>query len=131
MISLDTAAAIAAAPTNTSLDPVLRRLLADRVRDWGATGLLNLTHVLIVQAGDIEQDIVSEIGFSPLVNPIDERRFGSSDFQPHHDWLERHDGWFELIFTVSNSGFAFVIFVADIEGVDPQLLGLCRSCAGR
>lgn len=129
MLSFYTAAAIAAAPTNASVDPALRLLLADRVHDWAATGLLGLTHLLIVQPGDTEEDIVEEVAFSPLVNPIDGFRWGSADFQPHHDWLERRGGWFELVFAVGNDGFAFVLFVQDADGADPELLSLCRACA--
>jgi len=60
----------------------------------------------------------------------DGARFGSTDFRPHHDWLEDHGGWFELIFTVGNSGFAFVLFVEAADGADPELLALCRTYAG-
>lgn len=129
MLSYDNAAAIAAAPTTASLDPRLQQLIADRVHDWTVTSLLELTHLLIVQAEDSEKDIVEEIAFSPLENPLDGNRFGSSGFVPPFDWLQRHDGWFELIQTVSNSGFAFVLFIEDADGADPSLQALCRAYA--
>ncbi len=47
------------------------------------------------------------------------------------DYIEDHGGWFELIVTVGNDGFAFVLFVRDCEGVDPELLAMCRAHAGR
>lgn len=129
MLSFYTAEAIAAAPTNASIDPALRRLLADRVSDWTTTCLLDHTHLLIVEAGDTEQDIVAEVAFSPLINPLDGERFGSSRFVPHWDWFEEHQGWFELVFTVGNDGFAFVLLIRDADGVDPDLLSLCRAQA--
>ena len=129
MLSFHDAAAIAAAPTTASIDPTLRQLLEDRVHDWTATDLLDLTHLLIVQAGDTEHAIIDEVAFSPLTNPLDGRRFGSKGFEPHWDWLERHDGWFELIFTVGNSGFAFVMFLEDREDVDTELSRLCETYA--
>lgn len=127
MLSIHDAAAIAAAPTNASIDPALKQLLGDRVDDWAATDLLSLTHLLIIQSGDTEEAIQEEVAFSPMVNPLDNRRFGSKGFEPSWDWLEDHGGWFELIFTVGNDGFAFVLFVEDSEGVDPDLRALCRS----
>ena len=130
MLSFHDAAAIAAAPTTAYLDPALRQLLADRVHDWAATDLLDLTHLLIVQAGDTEQTIMDEVAFTPLVNPLDGSRFGSEGFQPSFDWLSVYDDWAELIFTVSNSGFAFHIFVEIAQGTDPELLALCRTYAG-
>ena len=129
MLSFYDAAAIAAAPTTASIDPTLKQLLADRIHDWTATDLLDLTHLLIVQSGDTEEGILEEVAFSPLVNPIDRRRFGSKEFVPHWDWLERHRGWFELIITVANDGYAFVLFIEDAEGVDPELRALCRTYA--
>ena len=129
MLSFDNAAAIAAAPTTATIDPTLRQLIADRVHDWNATDLLDLTHLLVVQPGDTEEAIIEEVAFSPLVNPIDGRRFGSRGFEPCWDWLERHDGCWELIMTVANSGFAFVVFVLDDDGIDPHLRKLCETYA--
>lgn len=127
MLSFDTAAAIAAAPSNAPVDPALKKLIADRVRDWAETGLLGLTHLLVVGPHDSERAIVEAVGFSPLVNPIDGARFGSPQFHPHHDWLERHGGWTELTFCIGNDGWACVMFVQDAEGTDPELLSLCRA----
>ena len=124
MRTYDNATAIVAAP-ETVTDRELKRLLTDRIHDWTATGLLNLTHLLIVEAGDTEQDILNEVAFSPLANH--EHRFGSSEFVPPWDWFETHDGWFELVFTVANDGFAFVLFIRDDKGVDSELLSLCRG----
>ena len=129
MLSFHDSAAISAAPTKLPIDPDLKQLLADRVHDWTATDLLDLTHLAIIQAGDTEQTIVDEVAFSPLVNPIDGRRFGSKGFEPGWDWLERHDGWFEMIVTVGNDGFAYVLFIQDSDGIDPQLRRLCQTYA--
>jgi len=46
------------------------------------------------------------------------------------DYAEDHGGYFELIVTVGNDGFAFVLFVRDRDGVDPELLSMCRAYAG-
>jgi hypothetical protein len=136
MLSFHDAAAIAAAPTIAAIDLNLRQLLADRVQHWTTTDLLNLTHLLIIEPGDSEEDIVEEVAFSPLVSSIDGERFGSDSFVPPFDWLSKVGGYFELIQTVGNDGFAFVLFIADAEGVASELRSLCRtyaedpSCAG-
>jgi hypothetical protein len=109
------------------LDPRLQQLLADRIHDARETNLLGLTHLLVVQPGDCEHTIAEEICLSPLTNPIDGERFGSVDFQPWWDWLQQHDGWFEMIITVGNSGFAFILLIQDADGVQPELLSLCRT----
>jgi hypothetical protein len=130
MISYDNAAAIAAAPTDARLDPELRRLLADRVHDWAATDLLGLTHVLLVQAGDTEQDILDEIPFSPLRNTLNNSRFGSPDFRPQFDSLIVQGGWAEIIATVSNDGFAFHLFVEMADSADAELTATILAYAG-
>ena len=129
MQSYDNRTAIEAAAT-LNHDPRLHRLLVDRVDLYREAGLLDLTHILVIEPGDNEQAIVDVIGFSPLVNPLDGKRYGSADFHPHWEGpIWRHDGWFELIVTVGNDGFAFILLIADADGVLPELLDLCRTHA--
>lgn len=129
MHSYDNRAAIEAAPAK-HFDPRLQRLLLERIDLYRTTELLDRTHLLVVEPGDIEEAIVDAIGFSPLVNPIDGVRFGSDDFQPYWDGpVWRHDGWYELVITVGNAGFAFILLIADADGVVPALLDLCRTHA--
>lgn len=126
MLSCADAASIAAAPTHAPNSPVLQKLLADRIHDWAATDLLGLTHLLIVEAGDSEQDIVDEVAFSPLKNTQDSTALGDDEFVPPFDFIEAHDGWWELIQSFGD-GFAFVIFVEDAPSTDPRLAELCRT----
>ena len=119
MLNLPTMADLqAAAKTATCLK--LKILLADRLADTVKCGLQNMTHILVVEAYDEEDQIVDAIGFSPLVSRIDGERNS-----PDWDWLERHEGWWELLYAVGNDGFAYIILVQD----DPQspLAQLCRG----
>jgi hypothetical protein len=34
-----------------------------------------------------------------------------------------------MVICVSNSGFAFILLIQDVEGVQPELLSLCRAHA--
>lgn len=104
------------------LEPNLHKLLQGRIEDALALELGGLTHFLVVEPGDEEGDIIEAIGFSPLVS-----RLGGIHLQPDWDWIERHEGWWELVYTVANDGFAFILFVQDAPGVLPALLDLCRS----
>ena len=126
MQSFDNAKAIARAP-RLMTDPKLKNLLTDRVQDWTARGLLDLTHLVIIEVGDTDVSIIEELAFSPLINPLDGLPHGMESFVLPFDYLEDHGGWFELISTVGNDGFAFVLFVRDREGVDPELLAMCRT----
>ena len=104
------------------LDATLHTLLAGRIQDALALELGELTHMAIIQPHDTEGDIIDALGFSPLVSRID-----GIHLEPDWDWFERHEGWFELVYTVGNSGFAYLVFVQDSEGVLPDLLALCRE----
>jgi len=110
----------------TPLQPDLRDLIASRLQDAFACQLADLTHILVVQPGDKEAQIIDAIGFSPLVSRMDGNRL-----QPDWDYLEQHPGWWELIYTVGDSGFAFLVFVECVDGVLPELLALCDAGMNR
>lgn len=69
-----------------------------------------------------------EAAFSPFHNSLSETRFGDPGFEPSWCWLDRLEGWgWEAIHTIGNDGFAFILLVPDIEGIDPVLLALLRE----
>ncbi len=106
------------------LDPTLLRLLKGRVDALGEA-LMDWTECLVVEPGDIEADIIRHVGFSPLIEPIDGKRFGESGFHEHWDWLTDHGGWFELSVSFGST-FAYVLFIEDADQVPTDLLNLCR-----
>ena len=69
MLNLPTLADLEAA-IPTIACPELKTLLADRLGDTVKCQLESLTHVLVVEAGDSESQIIEAIGFSPLVSRI-------------------------------------------------------------
>lgn len=89
--------------------------------------LADITHFLVIQPGDTMAAVEQEVGFTPLTNLSDGSSYGSADFTPSWEWIEDHGGCFELVYIVSDDGFAFVLIVEDRPGVDPALLALCRS----
>lgn len=118
MLNLPTIADLQAA-AESETRPNLRALLADRLSDTVKCGLQELTHVVVVEEGDSEADIVEAIGFSPLETRIDNTRN-----ELDADWVERHAGWWELLYTVGNSGHACIVIVEDAD--DVPLARLCR-----
>jgi hypothetical protein len=122
--------ASAQAALDQPLEPNLRTLIADRLSDAAAIGLADQTHIVVVQPGDSEAMLQEELGWSPLVNPRTGERYGSPCFEPYWSWLQDVGGYHELILTVGNFGFAFMILVQDAEGVPADLLAMCRAHAG-
>ena len=129
MLSLYDEASIAAV-MEQPLQPALRSLLQARLDQTTAADLRSLTHLLVVQPGDTEAQIATEIGFSPLVEPFEGARFGAAGFQPHWTWLHDLGGWYEMIVTVGNDGFAFILLIEKALGVHPDLLRMCEQYGG-
>lgn len=101
----------------------LKDLLADRLADTLHCGLQDYTHVIVVEANDREEAIVDAVGFSPLRSRIDDCQ-NSADW----DWIERHGGWWELLYCVGNEGFAFIVLIEDHD--KSELALLCRKHKG-
>ena len=129
MLSLYDEASIVAV-MEQPIQPVLRSLLQARLDQTAAADLRSLTHLLVVQPGDTEAQIVTEIGFSPLVEPFEGARSGTAGFQPHWAWLHDLGGWYEMIVTVGDTGFAFVMLIEKSTGMLPDLLNMCEQYAG-
>lgn len=112
------------------LDRKLRRLLMDRVTHLNALEIdvRDLTYFLVVEAGCALEDVIDELGWSPLTNPLDGSAFGRESFQPYHDYLTDHGGWFEMIVSAGNDA-AFVLLIQDDDATDADLLALCRQYA--
>lgn len=114
------------------LESQLHELLKGHIQSMleePSLGLLDMTHILVVEPGDRGCSIQAEVGFSPLVSPYDEAPFGSPAFHPFWDWLKGHGRWFEMILTVGNSGFAYIVFIENAAGADAELLALCKTYA--
>ncbi|MAN13152.1 MAG: hypothetical protein CL945_00250 [Dinoroseobacter sp.] len=110
-------------------DDTLRELVRGHLITVKENGLENLTCIAIVEPADSEQAFLDKLGFSPLRNPLTDTRFGDPDFSPAWDWLEAHPGWYELIFTVGDDGFAYIIFVP-IGAKKSELTRLCERYGG-
>ena len=101
----------------------LKRLLEDRLADTVHCGLQELTHVLVIEADDGEAAVFDAVGFSPLRSRIDDEQN-----KPDWDWLERHDGWWEALYCVGDSGFAFILLIEDAD--HSPFAQLCRQGKG-
>jgi hypothetical protein len=103
-------------------DEVLLRLVRRHLITAKENGLENLTCIAVIEPADREQTIIDELGFSPLRNTLSETLFGDPGFSPSWDWLEIHSGWYELIFTVGDDGFAYIVFVSRQHQTSPGII---------
>lgn len=112
------------------LDPELHRLLTDRIASLRTDeyDLTDDTEFIVIQPGDSEDDLIQQVGFTPLTEPIDGIAYGQPGFYPHWDWLTRHGSWFEMVLTFGST-FAYVLLIRDDEGIPHQLRAMCRKHA--
>jgi hypothetical protein len=97
----------------------LHDLIAGRVSNAATLGLADLTHIVVITRADDPAAVTVALGFDPLYSRLDQ-----TIAEPDWDWLERHDEFFELVYTMANDGFAMIVFVADDGG---PLAAACRA----
>ncbi|MBJ7442587.1 MAG: hypothetical protein JHD35_26695 [Sphingopyxis sp.] len=92
----------------------LLRLRRDQLIDCGDQ--TEIGTFVIVERGDALADMESALDF-----PI--TMAGS----PTWEWVMRHGAIFEAPVILSDDGFGHVLIVPDADGIDPDLLTLCRA----
>lgn len=112
-----------------SLPFELRALIDSHLSLARLQGLESLTVLLVIQSDDTEADVVAELGFSPVINPITALRYDCPEFGPYWGWLTKAGRWFQLVHTISDDGFAFILLIEDAECKFPDLIAMCRLWA--
>jgi len=101
----------------SNLDPPLRDILEghrDRLAEYADYSLEELASFCIVEPGDQPQALQDVSGVNILKDP------------PDWEYIDRHGGWYELAFVLSDHGFGWIVLIPDLPSVDGRLLGLCR-----
>lgn len=91
--------------------------------------LLDLAPIVIIEPGDTEEDIITTIGFSPLINRVDGARFPSPAFDPNSEYIAQYHGWYELVFVTSDDGAGVIMLIPERGDINADLLSLCRTYA--
>lgn len=110
------------------IDLQLKQLLIER-RDQLGHKIFNEARFVIVQPGDSLSVLEAELGFSVFQNPVDCTRFGEPDFTPGWEWLAYHGHSFEMVFIMTDDGFAHVVLIQDSPMQDRDLRALCLTYA--
>lgn len=112
------------------MEAALRARLSHHIAAAVACGCEHLTHILVCDPGDTEEDFLQAAGFSPFRNPVSEKCYGEDGFEPHWDWAACVDGWFEWLTCIGNDGFARIVLVSERVDTDPILLAMLREHVG-
>ena len=88
---------------------------------------------IVVEGGETVSEIELAGGFPILRSLFNDLPFGHPDFQPCSELLEEHRNGnaciYEMVFISNDDGAFTAIFVPDQEGIDTDLLAMCRSFA--
>lgn len=79
----------------------------------------DMAHFVVVEPGDTIDDIEAEIRW-PVRPDIDTGI-------PAWEWVMDHGFCYETVFVLSDDGYAVVLFVQVMKGMDPELMGMLRA----
>ena len=116
------------AALTSPIDPELKLLLRRRrmqLAGYDGYALEDLAHFVVIEPSDRLVDVEAALGFTPVVNFVDGQVLGHPDFTPSWESAERHSGWIELVFILSDDGFGHVMLIPDHPVIDPTLSRLC------
>ena len=86
-------------------------------------------YMLVVEPGDTVQTIERQSGISLLTDLLGEARFGDPEFTPATEAIEDRGTAYELVFIFNDDGYGIEIFVPKVDGIDRELLAMCRQFA--
>ena len=111
----------------------IRALVQQRINDLGGESFDadSLGYFLVIEAGDTIEAISATVGFNILCNRFSGIRFDATGFAPSFEFIEEFPSCFDMVFVLDDSGFGIELFVPKEEGVDTDLIALCRMYAYR
>lgn len=115
-------------------DPTIRELVALRFQQLApdASSAAPCAFI-VVEGGDAVSAIEQAAGFPILTSLFDELPFDHPDFQPCSEILEEHRNEhsciYEMVFIGSDDGAFACVLVPEEEGINADLLLMCRSFA--
>lgn len=111
----------------------IRELVRQRIDDLGgdAFDTNTLGYFLAVESGDTLEVLSAQMGFDPLRNRYTGIRYDQAGFTPSFEFVEEFSTCFDAVFILSDDGFGVEWFVPKAQGVDPDLLAMCRTFAVR
>ena len=118
--------------------PAIRALVALRFEQFAPNAAPAAPDIppiefIVVERGDAVSEIEQAAGFPILTSVFDGLPFDHPDFYPCSEILEEHRNEhtciYEMVFIGNDDGTFTSIWIADEEGIAPDLLAMCRSFA--
>ena len=109
----------------------IKQLVQQRINDLGGEAFDSneLGYFLVVEAGDSIEAIRATVGFYILHNRFTGIRFNATGFTPSFEFIEEFPACYDMVFVLDDTGIGVEIFVPKEEGIDPDLIAMCRMYA--
>ena len=109
----------------------IRQLVEERINDLGgeAFDADALGYFLVIEPGDTLEAIAGQLGFSIVANRFTGIHFSDTGFTPSFEFVEEFATCYDMVFVISDDGFGVELFISKGDGVDADLLAMCRMYA--
>ena len=109
----------------------IRNLVRQRIDDLGGDAFDTnaLGYFLVVEAGDTIEAISTTVGFNILHNRFAGVRYDQPGFTPSFEFVEEFPTCYDMVFVLDDSGIGFEVFVPMEEGINADLIAMCRKYA--
>lgn len=122
-------------PDHSTIDqisnPAIRELVQQRINDLGGESFDSneLGYFLVVESSDTLEALSAQLGFDMLRNRFTGIRFNVTGFTPSFEFIEEFRACYDMVFVLDDTGIGVEIFVPKEEGIDPDLIAMCRMFA--
>ena len=112
-------------------NPAIRELVQQRINDLGGESFDSneLGYFLVVESSDTLEALSAQLGFDMLRNRFTGIRFNATGFTPSFEFIEEFRACYDMVFVLDDTGIGVEIFVPKEEGIDPDLIAMCRMFA--
>ena len=109
----------------------IKQLVQQRINDLGGEAFDSneLGYFLVVEIGDTIEAIQAQLGFDLLRNRFTGIRFNATGFTPSFEFIEEFPACYDMVFVLDDTGIGVEILVPKEEGIDPDLIAMCRMYA--
>jgi hypothetical protein len=108
----------------------LSTVLAQRFRDMSEDGVYDPEehgYIVIAEPGDDPKTLDEGTGCPIFSDWFGDSQYPEAGFAPSFEYLAEYPLCYEMVFIANDSGFAVLLIVPKLTGIDQQLLNLCRE----
>ena len=109
----------------------IRELVQQRINDLGGESFDSneLGYFLVVESSDTLEALSAQLGFDILRNRFTGIRLNDTGFTPSFEFIEELPACYDMVFVLEDTGIGVEIFVPKEEGIDSDLIAMCRMYA--